>query len=257
MVWQRLAVTAFMIVALTSGRLLAAQPDRLDALARELNLSDRQKQQVEQIYADFDRKANRLLRQLCTHRDEEWQALQNVLSEGGRAKLNEVLKAQGAKELQSIAQKLNLSEEQKERVEKIRKDFWKKLQNLCAQKGENMAREYRQLYMEAVGAARQVLKPEQLAKLSDIQRQDFHEGLHDFAVRPAHLKAMADQLGLSADQLNQMKQHCASCEKKCQQPEAEFKQLCKEECAALDKMLNAEQRAKLQYIFPFSFLAEE
>ena len=154
----------------------------LDELARKLNLSDKQKQQVKQIYADFDRKANSLIRQLCTHRDEEWQALQKVLNEGQRAKLKEVLKAQGAKELQSIAQKLNLSEEQKQRVAKIRQEFWKKFQNLCTQKGENMAREYRQLYMEAVGAAREVLTPAQFAKLSAIQRQDFHEG-HDFAVR--------------------------------------------------------------------------
>src|SRR5260370_12587515 len=183
MVWQGLALTALMIVALASGRLLAAEPDRLDALARELNLSDNQKQQVKQIYADFDRKANPLLRQLCTHREEEWQALQKVLNEGGRAKLNEVLKAQGAKELQSIAQKLNLSEVEKERVEKIRKDFWKKLQNLCAQKGENMPREDRQLYMEAVAAARAALTPPQLAKLSAIQKQDFHEGLAASPVR--------------------------------------------------------------------------
>lgn len=266
MAWQRLVVTALTILALASGRLLAAPPDekqpggsgsdRLDALARELNLSDRQKQQVKKIYADFDRKANPLIRQLCMNRDEEWQALQNVLNEGGRAKLNEVLKAQGAKELQSVAQKLNLTEDQKERVEKIRKDFWKKFQNVCTQKGENMAREYRQAYMEAVGAAHEVLTPAQFTKLSAIQKQDFHEG-HDFAVRQAHLKAMADQLGLSAEQRNQIKQHCASCEKKCEKPEAEFKQLCKEECAALEKVLNAEQRAKLQHIFPFSFLAEE
>jgi protein-disulfide isomerase-like protein with CxxC motif len=256
MVCQRLALTALMILALASGRLLAAQPDRLDALARELDLSDRQKQQIKQIYADFDRKANPLIRQFCTHREEEWQALQNVLSEGGRAKVNEVLKAQEAKELQSIAQKLNLTEEQRERVEKIRKNFWKKFQNVCMQKGQNMARDYRQAYMEAVGAAREVLTPEQLVKLSAIQREDFHE-CHDFAVRPAHLNAIADQLGLSADQRKQIKQHCASCEKKCEQPQAEFKQLCKEECAALEKVLNAEQRAKIHAIFPFSFLAED
>jgi protein-disulfide isomerase-like protein with CxxC motif len=256
MVWQRLAVTALTMLTFASGSLLAAQPDQLDALARELSLNDRQKQQVRQIYADFDRKANPLIQQLCTHRDEEWQALQKILSEGGRAKLNEALKAQEAKELQSIAQKLNLTEEQKERVEKIRKDFWKKFQNVCAQKGENMAREYRHAYMEAVGAAREVVRPGQFTKLSAIQKEDFHEG-HDFAVRQAHLNAMADQLGLSADQRNQIKQHCATCEKKCEQPQAEFKQLCKEECAALEKVLNADQRAKLHQIFPFSFLAEE
>jgi hypothetical protein len=256
MVWQRRALTALTILALASVSLLAAEPDRLDELARKLNLSDKQKQQVKQIYADFDRKADPLIRQFCTHRGDEWQALQKVLNEGQRAKLKQVLKAEGAKELQSIAQKLNLNEEQKERVEKIRQNFWNKFVNLSPQKSENMARDYRQLYMEAFGAAREVLTPAQLAKLPAIQRQDFHEG-HDFVFRHEHVQAIADQLGLSADQRNQIKQLCASCDKKCEQPVAEFKQLCKEKCAALDKVLNADQRAKLQQIFPFSFLTEE
>jgi hypothetical protein len=255
-----------MIVALASGRLLADQSeqkqpagkesDRLDALARKLNLTDRQKQQVKQIYADFDKKADPLVRQLCTHRGEEWQALQKVLNEEQQAKLKQVLKAQGAKELQSIAQQLNLSEEQKERVEKIRQNFWNKFLNLSPQKSENMARDYRELYMEAFGAAREVLTPAQLAKLPAIQRQDFQEG-HDFAVRHEHVQAMADQLSLRADQRNQLKQLCASCDKKCEQPLAAFTQLCKEECAALEKVLNADQRAKLHDMFPFSFMTEE
>jgi hypothetical protein len=256
MVWQRLALTVLMILALASGRLLAAQPEHLDALARELNLSDRQKQQIKQIYADFDGKANPLLRQLCTHRDEEWHALQNILSEGGRAKLNEVLKAQGAKELQSIAQKLNMSEKQKERAEEIRKEFWKKFLALSTQKGENIAREYRELHMDAVGAARGMLTPEQCTKLHAIQKQDFDEW-HDYVFRHDHLKALGEQLGLSGAQLKQLQQICASHENKLEQPRAQLKQLCNEGCAALGKVLNAEQRAKLHDVFPFSFLEGE
>ncbi|HEV3263479.1 MAG TPA: hypothetical protein VG013_41975 [Gemmataceae bacterium] len=266
MVWQRLALTAFTIMALASGRLLAAQPeqkqaagkasDPLDAVARKLNLSERQKQQVKQTYADFDRKAEPLVRQLCTQRSEEWQAVQKVLNEEQRAKLPEVLKAQEAKELQSLAQKLNLSEEQKQRVEMIRKDFWKTFVNLSPQKGENLARDYRELYMEALAAASEVLTPAQLAKLPAIQREDFHEG-HDFALRQEHVKAIADQLGLSADQRNQIKQLCASCGKKLEQPVAEFQRFCKEHHAGLENVLNADQRAKLHEIFPFTFLCEE
>jgi Spy/CpxP family protein refolding chaperone len=266
MVWHRLAITAFTILALASGSVLPAQAeekqpvgkesDRLDALARKLNLSDQQKQQVKQVYADFDRKADPLLRQLVKHREQEWQGLQNALNKEQKAKLMEVLKAQGAKELQSIAQKLNLSAEQKERVAKIRKDFWKKFLDLSTRKGENLAREYRELHAEVVRAAHEVLTPEQRAKLPAIQKHDFDEW-HDFIYRHDHLKALGEQLGLSAAQVNQLQESCASCEKELEQPKAKLKQLCKEECAALERVLNAEQRARFHEVFPFHFLAVE
>ena len=265
MVWQRLAVTAFTILALASGSVLPSQAeekqplgkgsDRLDALARKLNLSDAQKEKVKKVYADFDKKAAPLIRQLCTQRDEEWQALQNALDEGQREKLKEVLKAQAAKELQSIAQKLNLSEKQKEKVEKIRQDFWKKFLNLSIKKGENMAREYRELHMDVVLAGRQALTPEQCTKLHAIQKQDFDDW-HDFIYRPDHLKALGEQLGLSAEQLKQLQEACASHERKLEKPRTQIKDLCKEECAALDKVLTAEQKTKLHEVFPLNFLAE-
>jgi len=266
MVWQRLAVAAFTILALAYGSLLPAQAeekqpagkdsDRLDALARKLNLSDRQKQQVKAIYADFDRKADPLLRQLCKHREHEWQTLQTVLNEGQKAKLKEVFKTQGAKELQSIAQKLNLTAEQKEKVEKIRKDFLKKFLDLSMRKGENLAREYRELHAEVIAAAREVLTPDQRAKLPAIQKQDFDE-FHDYIYQPDHLKALGEQLGLSAAQLNQLQQSCTTCEKEIVENRAKLKELCATECAALEKVLNAEQRARFHEVFPFHFLAAE
>jgi Spy/CpxP family protein refolding chaperone len=262
MAWQRLAVTAFMILALTSGSLLPAQEkgkqsgketDRLDALALKLKLSDAQKEQVKKIYADFDKKAAPLVRQLCTQRGEEWEALQKILNDGQKAKLKEALEAQAAKELQSVAEKLNLTEEQKEKVKKIRQDFWKKFLNLSIQKGENMGREYRELHMDVVLAGRQVLTPEQCTKLHAIQKQDFDDW-HDFIYRPDHLKALGEQLGLGAEKLKQLQEDCASHERKLEQPRAQIKDLCKEECAALEKVLNAEQKAKLHEVFPLNFL---
>jgi len=257
--WQRLAVTAFTVLALAYGSLLPAQEkekkgsDRLDALARQLKLSDKQKQQVKQIYADFDRKAAPLIQQLCTERDKEWQTLQKVLNEKQRAKLKEVLKAQGAKELKDIAQKLNLTEKQKEQVDKIRKEFWKKFLSISAKKGETLAQEYRELHTETVAAGRKVLTPEQCNKLHGIQHQDFDEW-HDYIFRPDHLKALGEQLGLGAAQIKQLQQDCAAHEKKLDKPRAQLKQLCKEGCSGLGKVLTAEQRAKLHEAFPFSFL---
>jgi Spy/CpxP family protein refolding chaperone len=254
MVWHRLAVTGFTILALTSGSLFAAgDNDRLDALAPKLNLSDKQKEQVKQIYADFDKKADPLMRQLCTQRNEEWQGLEKVLNEEQRGKLKDAVQAQGAKELQSVAEKLSLSAEQKEQVKKIRQDFWKKFLKLSAEKGENMARDYRDNYMDVVTASREVLTPEQLAKLPEIQRQDFEEW-HDFIFRHDHLKTLGDQLGLSPTQFKELQELCAAHEKKLEKSKEQLKHICKEECAALEKVLNAEQRAKLHMVFPLNFM---
>jgi Spy/CpxP family protein refolding chaperone len=263
MVWQRLAVTAFMILALTSRSLLPAQEkgrpgketDRLDALALKLKFSDAQKEQVKKIYADFDKKADPLVRQLCTQRGEEWEALQKMLNDGQKKKLKEVIEAQAAKELQAVAEKLNLTEEQKGKVKKIRQDFWEKFLSLSIKNGENMAREYRELHMDVVLAGRQVLTPEQCTKLHAIQKQDFDDW-HDFIYRPEHLKAIGQQLGLNAEPLKQLQEVFAGHEKKLEQSKTKIRDLCKEECAALDKVLNAEQKAVLHEVFPLNFLQD-
>jgi len=261
MLWQRLAIRAFTVLAATSGILLAAQEekktggkgaDRLDALARQLDLSDKQKQQVKQIYADFDRKAAPLIRQLCAERDKQWQALQKVLDKRQREKLKEVVKAQGAKELQDIVEKLKLSEKQKGQVEKIRGEFWKKFLALSTEKDESIARQYRELHTETVAAAHKVLTPEQCARLHGIQKQDFDEW-HDFIFRHDHLKALNEKLGLSAAQQKQIQELCASHEKKLAPARARLKELCKQGCADLRKVLTAEQRARLHEVFPFNF----
>jgi hypothetical protein len=260
MVWQRFVVTAFTILALAPAGALPTHAqegsNRLDTLARKLNLTDKQKKEVGQIYADFDRKANPLLKQLCTQRDEEWQALQNALNEAQRTKLKEAIKTQAAKELQNIARELNLSEEQTKQVERIRTTFWTKFLNICMQKDENMAREYREVSMEATLAGRQLLTPEQRAKLTAVQRKDFNDW-HDFIFQHEHLKALGQQLGLSEAKLKQLQQVCASHEQKLEQPRAQLKELCKDGCANLNKVLNAQQQASFHEVFPFHFLQGE
>lgn len=261
MVVWRFAVMAVSILALASGSMLSAQEKdkqagKLEELARKLNLTDQQKQQVKLIFDDFDTKADPLIRQLCTQRGEEWQALQNALNEGQKAKLKEVLEAQNAKELKSIAQKLNLSEEQQKQVEKIRNNFWNKFLSMSIQKGPNMGHQYREIHLEAVGAGRKVLTLEQCTKLHVLQTQDVDEW-HDHIFRGDHLKELGEKIGLSAEQIKKLQQECDGHEKKLVKPCAQFKSLCKEECAAMKKVLTAEQQAKFHELFPFDFLDRE
>jgi protein-disulfide isomerase-like protein with CxxC motif len=98
-----------------------------------------------------------------------------------------------------------------------------------------------------------VLTAQQLTKLHAIQRQDFDEW-HDYIFRRDQLKALGEQLGLREAQLKQLQQTCAGHERKLEGPRAQLKQLCGEGCAALRKVLNAEQRARLHEVFPFNFL---
>jgi Spy/CpxP family protein refolding chaperone len=256
MVAPRLAMAVFTIVVLTLGGLLPAEEpkaDRMDAAMEKLKLTDQQKQQCKKICADFDKKADSLIQKLLTQRGEEWEAISKILTDEQRAKLPEVVKASGAKELQILAQKLNLTEEQKQKVAKIREEFWKKFQKLAAQKDDNFSRQYRELWMEALADVPKIMTEEQRAKLPGILRDEFQEW-HDHTLREEHLKALGDQLKLSAEQRKKINELCAAYEKKAEQPRDQLKQLCKEGCAAMDKVLNADQRPKLHEMFPFKYM---
>jgi Spy/CpxP family protein refolding chaperone len=256
MIAQRLATIVFTIMVLTFGGVLPAEEpkaDRMEAAMEKLKLTDQQKQQCKKICADFDKKADPLIQKMFTHRGEEWQAISKILTDDQRAKLPEVVKASGAKELQILAKKLNLSEEQKQQVAKIREEFWKKYQKLAAQKDENFSHQYRQLWMEALADVPKIMTAEQRAKLPGILRDEFQEW-HDHTLREEHMKAIGEQLGLSAAQRKQINELCAAYEKKAEQPSGQLKQLCKESCTAMDKVLNADQRAKLHEVFPFKYM---
>jgi Spy/CpxP family protein refolding chaperone len=256
MVAQRLATIVFTIMVLTFAGLLPAEEpktDRMEAAMDKLKLTDQQKQQCKKICADFDKKADPLIQKLCTQRGDEWQAISKILTDDQRAKLPEIVKASAAKELQILAKKLNLTDEQKTQVGKIREEFWKKYQKLAAQKDDNYCHQYRQLWMEALADVPKIMTVEQRAKLPAILRDEFQEW-HDHTLREEHMKAMGDQLGLSAAQRKQISELCTAYEKKSEQPRDQLKQLCKEGCAAMDKVLNADQRAKLHEMFPFKYM---
>jgi Spy/CpxP family protein refolding chaperone len=253
MVLQRLAMTALAMVSLAStGLLLAADEakpatDRLDAAMDKVSLSDRQKQMMKKICADFDEKAGPLINKLCVQRREHWDAMVGVLTEEQRTKL-------------PTAVKKSVDKEQTQRVATIRAEFWKKFQSLCPEKGEkkgaDISREYRHLWMEALAKASEFLTKEQRAKLIALQRKEFNEW-HDHTLRDEHMKSIADQLGLSAEQRKKINDLCSSHGKKCDEPRDKLAQLCKEGCASMEKVLTADQRAKLPEMFPFTFLNTE
>jgi Spy/CpxP family protein refolding chaperone len=211
MVWQRLAFAVFTALTVASVGLLPAQEkqkldkgsERLEAAASKLQLNDEQKQQCRACCAEFQKKAEPLIKQLTTLRDEEWQAMGKVLTKDQRDKLSDVFKKLGDKELEGLSKKLNLTEEQKQQVKKIREEFSQQFLKISARKDEGLAREYHDLWMKTYTDVSKVLTKDQRPKLPGVVKQDFVEWL-DFAYRPDTLKEVGEHLGLNAEQRKQI-----------------------------------------------------
>jgi len=254
MVWRRMAVTAFAILTLAAGgRLAADEPkaeppakghDRLDAMAAKLGLTDQQKNDIRTVHAEFDKKLSDAEHQLWTLHHEEHEAMSKVLTDDQRAKVPMVLKAARDKELQAIASKIGLTDDQTKKLEAVREEHETKFHELAAKGEEGRAQfhELRHVFFEAIGKE---LTDDQRAKLPGVLREEYHEW-RDPATRRAHLKAIGDELGLTTEQKDSMKKIHSEYDEKTAKPAAELKQMREDEHAAVDKVLTPEQRTKVQ-----------
>jgi len=254
MMWNRLGMMALTLLALASGGQLVAQEEKgqpgqrhplLEALASKLGLSDQQKEEIRKIHADYDKKMRPLEEQLWTLHHAEHEAMSKVLTEEQRTKLPEAMKAVMHKEMEKMADKLGLTEAQKQKCEKIHEMYEKKFHDLASQKSEDARHKFHALRAEAMAAVGKELNDEQRAKLPATMREEFHR-MHDPSVRREHLKAFADKLGLSAEQKEQVQKIHNEYEQKIEKPVDQLKQMHKDEHEAVEKVLTQEQRTKLR-----------
>jgi Spy/CpxP family protein refolding chaperone len=219
----------------------------MEAFAAKLGLSDQQKEQISKIHADFATKTGPLHRQLATLHREQREAMSKVLTEEQRAKAKEIFKAAREEKWQATAAKLKLSDEQKQRVEKIRAEYAKRFQDLAAQKTEGRRDQFRTLRHEQYQAIGRELTEEQRAEFRDMARKMFHHRRDaQPAARVAFWKAIGEKLGVTPEQKEQFKKIRAEYASKKEKPAAELKELRQERHAAMAKVLTEEQRAKLQ-----------
>jgi len=252
MVWHRVAGLAVAILVLAvGGTLLGADEkkaakghhDRADALASKLGLSEEQREKIRKIHTDFDKKEDPIEHRLHTLHHEEREALSKVLTEEQRGKVPEVMKAEMQKEWDKLASKLGLNEEQKTKARKIHEEYGSKFRALAGGKGERGEGEFRKLRHQEIEAVREVLNEDQRHKLPSLMRQEFHDW-RDPATRREHLKAIADKLGLSAEQREQAKKVHESFETKIHKEAEQLRQLHKEEHEAIAAVLTEAQRKK-------------
>jgi len=250
MTWHRTALAALALVA-AAGVFAADAPkpeakghDRLDAMAAKLGLNDQQKDQIREIHKDYGHKLADAEHQLWTLHHEEHEAMGKVLTDEQRAKVPGLLKAARDKDLQKMAGELGITDEQKKELEPILEEHEKKFHELAA-KGEGAREQYHQQRHEFHEAIAKVLTNEQREKLPGVLREEYHQW-RDPVARRGHLKALADELGLSAEQRTQVEKIHKEYDEKTTEPASQLKQLRKDEHAAVDKVLTDEQRAKVQ-----------
>jgi hypothetical protein len=256
MVGHRFAVTAFTFLALAifGGRATAQEEankaegtrlDRLEGLATKLGLNDQQKQEVNRIQADFDKKVEPVEQQLWNLHQQEHAAMCKVLTEDQRTKIQDIMKTAWQTEAPKLAAQLNLNDDQKQRLQKIGAEYGPQFCALMEKQGADSFKEYRDLRSKVHKELRQVLTEEQRTRLPGIMREEFHKW-HDPAARKEKLTAVADKLGLNNEQREQFQKIAADFNRQMEQPTTQFKQLHRDEHAAIEKMLTPEQREKFQ-----------
>jgi Spy/CpxP family protein refolding chaperone len=244
-----------MVLVVGTGRFTAEDPkgdegkqhQLHDALAAKLGLVGPQREEIRKIHADFAKEAEPVENQLCTLHHEEFQQMRQVLTDDQQARLPEVLKAMRDKEFQAIGNKLGLSDDQKQRVEKVRDEYAKKFHELMSQKdvGENLHKQFRHLRHQFLAAIVPDLTADQRAKLPILMHQEFRYW-HNPEVQREHFKAVADKLGVSAEQKEKLQKICAEYDPKVEKLEGQLRKLHEDAHAAFEKVLTPDQRTKLQ-----------
>jgi Spy/CpxP family protein refolding chaperone len=146
-------------------------------IAEELGLTPDQKQRVGKIRAEYDAKIHQLeekkgqdhYAQLRHLRHEEFAAMRQELNDAQRAKAPGILREEfhqwrnpvtRAQHLAGIADKLELSPEQKEKMKTVLDEYRPKIEKLAGQ--------FREDHQEERQAVEKVLTPEQRTKFEDL-----------------------------------------------------------------------------------------
>jgi hypothetical protein len=248
-----LLASAMLVVAVGGSQAIAADTDArpanngqkwLDAVGAKVGLSDRQKEEIRTIRTDSKTMKEPLERQLWTLHHEEFQALRNVFTDEQRAKLRDARRAKRDKAFERIAAKLGLNDEQKKQIQKIREEYEPRRRQIYAEKDGNAWARSRKLRHEEFAAVRGQLTEEQRARLPGALREVYH-GRRNAMARRANFKGLAEQLALSTDQKERVREIRADFDQKTRPLASQLRQFFHEEHEAVAKVLTDEQRAKL------------
>lgn len=171
--------------------------------------------------------------------------MKQVLTTQQQAQLPKALEQVRDKELRALGAKLGVTPEQKQRIDQLHADYAKKFQALAGQNNGNVSQEFSQLRHELFGAIRHELTAQQQAKLPEVLQQEFTQWRNPEARRERQ-KALAEQLGLNAEQQKQLDQIHQQFLPKVEKVAKQLQELWQSERSQVENVLTAEQRARLQ-----------
>jgi hypothetical protein len=257
LMWHRVltAALAALVLGAVGGRLTGEEKkghhgkrhDRLEALAAKLGLSDQQKKQIRKIHHEYDQKEDKVVHRLGELHHQQREAVGKVLTDAQRAKAPGIMREELEKELREVADKLGLSPEQRQHIQKVRAHYDERIHKLHGHHDARAHEHLRHLRQEEFHAIRHELNEQQRARLPGILREEFHEWRNP-AAGGKRLKAVADRLGLSADQRQRIHKILAEHQPETERLVGELRHLHHEEHQAVSKVLTEDQRAKLRKI---------
>jgi Spy/CpxP family protein refolding chaperone len=233
--------------------------DRLEARAEELGLSAEQREKIRQAFQSYARKYQE---QRAQHRqlvEDELKAMGEVLDSGQQRKARRfvegrILTASAARmiaeQLRTAADNLNLTASQRSKIVEASEPY--------AESFRALRRDRRQLLREEMHALSEVLTPEQREKVQDYcDDRVVVVGVEFDPANPPtvaqaretiadRLHSAADELGLSAEQREKIRQIHATYAPKYQAQRAARRDMRREEFRALGSILTPEQREKAE-----------
>jgi len=217
------------------------------ALTAKLGLNNQQAEEVRKICTEFDAKKEPIEEQLFVAHHEARAEMQKLLTDEQRAKAPQVIKQEKERELQSIAAKVGLTDQQLKQVEGTLSQFHNKFQELSGQKPEDVRKQFHELKREVCAAVGKDLNDEERIRLAGVMREEFQHWQQP-GFKREHVRAFEDKLGLTAEQKTKADKIIADCEKASEKPIAQLKEMCQQEREAIAKVLSNEQKTQLNQI---------
>ena len=127
--------------------------------------------QIAKIKGQIAERAEPVEEHLWKLHHEEVEAMKGVLTREQRDKLPGAIRSEMKRELTAVADTLDLTPGQRQKLESIREEFEPRFRQVCAESSEAAHRQMRQLRSEFINDARQVLNDEQKSKFFGVLRE--------------------------------------------------------------------------------------
>jgi Spy/CpxP family protein refolding chaperone len=233
--------------------------DRIESAAEELNLSTEQREKIRESFRPFAQKYREQATERRTLVEDELKAISDVLTPEQRKVVRRfvegrIVRARAAEtvadRLRSAAEKLYLTSDQREKLREVGRPY--------AEKFRDMRRQRRALLAEEMQAIARVLTPEQREKVSDLREDRVVViGIEIDPANPPNLpqlsetladrmNAAADELGITPEQRDKLREIKASFAAKYQAQRAARRELRQEEMKDLSACLTPEQRDQVK-----------